>query len=320
MRALLWIGILCVGFVTGGATCARRDPGFIFPPPPPTLSDSPDLAEVAEAVNRTDAIRQLATNSATVKVLSAPALPSLSATVQLERDRNFRLRASLPIVMGQGLDVGSNEELFWFEAPEGVRRKLYYARHDEYRAQLHRAILPVDPTWLIEAIGLVHLDPDSVTSGPERRPDGKLEIRTAVAMPHGDYQKVLYVQHPGGFVTHQFLYAPDGRMVAASEATNHRYDETHRCPLPHQIRFDLIPSQGPPMSMRIDVGAYLVNQLLSDDPSVFAMPRDAAEAEDLTRLTPAPGTAAFSDPVSPPEYRTAASTAVPLRGRERDPP
>ncbi len=338
MRAFLWVGILCVGFVAGGATCARRDPGFIFPPPPPTLSDSPDLAEVAEALNRTDAVRQLATNSASVKVLSAPSLPSLSATVQLERDRKFRLRASLPIVMGQGLDVGSNDELFWFEAPEGIRRKLYYARHDEYREQLHRAVLPVDPTWLIEAIGLVHLDPDTVTSGPERRADGKLEIRSTMAMPHGDYQKVLHVQHPGGYVTHQFLYAPDGRMVAASEATNHRFDETHQCALPHRIRFDLIPSQGPPMSMQIDVGAYLVNQLLSDDPSVFTMPRDAADAEDLTRLTAAPGIAAMTDTVSPPEYRTAQSptapngftqdgtaryreadsTALPLRGRETD--
>ncbi len=309
MRAILWIGILCVGFVTGGATCARRNPALDFPPPPPTLSEAPTLEELAEVLNQTDAIQQLSTNSASVEVLSMPSLPSLSATIHLQRDRNFRMRASLPVVMGSGLDLGSNNEMFWFEVPEGVSRKLYYARHEEYRQQLHRAILPVDPTWLIEAIGLVHLDPATVVDGPIQRTDGKLEIRNTISMPQGDYERVCYVQHPGGYVTHQFLYAPQGRLVAASEASNHRFYEAHGCALPHRVRFDLLPAEGHPLSMQIDIGSYLVNELLGDEATLFAMPQNAAQAEDLTRLSIAPGVAS-----APSHYRADRPAGPPLRG------
>lgn len=309
MRAFVWIGILSVGFVTGGATCARRDQGFIFPPPPPSLSETPGLEEIAEVLNRTDSIQQLSTNSASVDVLSMPALPSLSATIHLQRERQFRLRASLPVILGSGLDLGSNDELFWFEVPEGMSRTLYYARHQEYREQLHRAILPVDPTWLIEAIGLVHLDPETVVAGPVRRPDGRLEIRNTMTMPNGVYQRVCYVQHPGGYVTHQFLYAPEGRLVAASEATNHRFYEAHRCALPHRIRFELLPAEGPPLSMQIDVGSYLVNQLLSDEAGLFMMPQNAARAQDLIRLSAGPGVA-----TAPVHYSAGRPPSLPLRG------
>ena len=112
-------------------------------------------------------------------------MPRLSATLNLERERRFRLRASLPIVLGAGIDLGSNDELFWFEVPEGISKTLYYARHDQYRQQLHRAVLPVDPTWVMDALGLVQIDPNAVVAGPVKREDGKLEIRSSLNMPDG---------------------------------------------------------------------------------------------------------------------------------------
>lgn len=314
MRGWAWIGILGMTFVCGGATCARRDTGLVFPPPPPMLSDTPSLEEVTVALRRTDAVRQLATNSASVDVLTMPSLPTLSATMQVQRERDFRLRASLPVVMGAGLDLGSNRELFWFEVPEGIRRTLYYARHEEYREQLPRAVLPVDPSWLMEAIGLVDLDPELVVAGPVPREDGKLEIRSTVPMPRGDYQRVLYVANPGGFVTHQFLYEPGGRLVAVSEASNHRFYDTPGCALPHRIRFELMPADDPPLAMQIDIGGYLVNQLLSDDPGLFTMPTGAAKTEDLTRMGGPPGVAS-----APSHYSVRRPEAAPFRGLRHDP-
>lgn len=314
MRAAIWIGIVWVGFVSGGATCARRDPGPQFPPPPPVLKETPTVERLTAVVNRTDSIRQLSTNSATVDVLSMT-MPELSATINLRRDRNFRLRARLPLVMGSGLDLGSNDEVFWFEVPEAVSRTLYYARHDEYRQQLDRAILPVDPTWLIEALGLVHIDPERVVQGPVRRPDGKLELRSTIATPAGVYQRVCYIQHPGGYVTHQILYGPDGRPVATAEASNHRYYEAERCVLPHRVKVELAPAGGPPLTMQIDVGGYAVNQLLSDDPTLFDMPQTAAQSVDLTRIGGlAAGSGARPRAAAADRYSTRSDASLPLRG------
>ena len=82
MRSLFCLLMLGVCFVSGGATCARRQPTLTLPPPPPVLAETPGLAEVAAAVNRTSAVRELSTNTATVDVLTMPTLPKLSATIK----------------------------------------------------------------------------------------------------------------------------------------------------------------------------------------------------------------------------------------------
>lgn len=315
MRALSWFGMLFVLFVSGGATCARRPVPVPFPPPPVVFQETPSLDEVVTVVNRTANVQQLSTNSATVEVLSMPSVPRLSATMNLERDRRFRLRASLPILLGAGLDLGSNDEVFWFEVPEGISKTLYYARHDQYRQQLNRAILPVDPTWVMDAIGLVQIDPGAVVAGPVKRQDGKLEIRSTMPTPGGTYQRVCFIDANAGYVTDQFLYNPAGILVAQSAATNHVYYEPQSCALPHRVQLNLAPAVGPPLSLRIDVSSYTVNQLLSGDPNLFAMPQSASQQVDLTSLS-------GGFPVAPPAttpitYSADAATAYPIRGTLR---
>lgn len=287
MRTLLWLMMIAICFVSGGATCARRDVPLPFPPAPAVLNDTPTATEVAAVVNRTSRITLLSTNSASVDVLSMPNLPKLNATMSAQRDKNFRLKASLPIILGAGMDLGSNDDVFWFEVPEGLNmaKTLYYANHQQYRQQLHRAILPVDPSWLMDALGLVQLDPNTIVAGPIRRPDGRLEVRNTMNLPNGMYQRVCLIHPTAGYVTHQFLYAPTGNLVASSEASNHKYYDQYQCTLPHSVTINLQPSVGDPLSMKIDVSSYAVNQLLTGDPQVFTMPTTASNAVDLTQLS-----------------------------------
>ena len=276
----------------------------------------PTLEQIAAAVNRTANVYQLSSNAASVDVTSMPGVPKLNATLSLQRPQRFRLRASLPIVLGAGLDMGSNDELFWFEVPEGMSKVLYYARHDQYRQQLNRAILPVDPTWVMDALGLVQIDPASVVAGPVKRSDGKLEIRSTLTMPDGMYQRVLFIQPDAGYVTDQFLYAPSGNLIAQCAATNHVYYEQVQCALPHQVELNLAPAVGPPLSMTIEVGTYVVNQLLSGDPQLFSMPTSASQAVDLTTLTGASGVVPAPVPQAsvPIDYSATVPRAYPLRG------
>lgn len=315
MRILSWIGILFICFVSGGATCARRTTPVGFAPPPVVWTEIPTLQEITSVINRSANIRQLSSNSASVDVISMPAVPKLNATLSLERDRNFRLRANMPVMVASGIDLGSNNELFWFEVPDGMSKILYYARHDQYSQQLNRAILPVDPTWLIDALGLVQIDPASVVAGPVKRADGKLEIRSTIATPSGIYQRVCLIEPNLGYVTDQFLEDANGRMIARCHASNHRYNDQAQCSLPHQVELHLIPAVGAPLSMRIEIGSYAVNQLLSGDPQLFTIPNGAAQAVDLTTLS---GSGVVSAPLptasSPVDYSASVPSAYPLRG------
>ncbi len=313
MRWLSWIGILLVCFVSGGATCARRDVPLTFPPPPAVLTTTPTLDEVVAVINRADQIQQLSSNSVSVDMEGAPNLSS--STLHLQRNKNFRLKAGLSLVPGVGVDLGSNDQVFWFEVPEGLGRTLYFARHDQYQQQLNRAVLPVDPTWLIDALGLVHINPQAVVAGPVRRADGKLEIRDTLTMPDGVYQRVCFIEPQAGYVMNQQLYSPSGALIAQCNASNHVYYDQVQCALPHQVDITLTPATGQPLSMRIDIGMYSVNQLLTSDPTVFVMPQTAKKAIDLASAS---ATLPLNNQAAAPSaYRASAPTSYPMRGELR---
>jgi hypothetical protein len=316
MRFVSVIAMGFVLFVSGGATCSRRPAPSAFPPPPVVFSETPSLDEVLQVVNRTANVTQLSTNSASVEVTSMQGLPRLGATMNLQRDRNFRLRASVPFLLGSGLDMGSNNETFWFEVPNtAISKTLYFANHDQYQQTLDRAILPVDPTWVMDSLGLVQIDPATVVAGPNLRQDGKLEIQSAMAMPAGTFQRVVFIQKDAGYVTDQFLYNPSGDLVAQSQATNHQYYSAQQVSLPHRVDISLAPAVGPPLSMRIDIGDYTVNQLLSGDPSLFVMPTTATQTVDLA--SPQAAVPMLGGTTGPTEYTADASIAYPLRGTTR---
>ncbi|TWT65126.1 hypothetical protein [Allorhodopirellula solitaria] len=321
LRSALALGLVLSGGCVRNATVAN------LPPPPVVLPAAPDINALAAAVNRTDAIRELSTNSATLDVLSMTAVPKLTATMHLQRERNFRLKASIPLIMGSGIDLGSNSKEFWFEVPEGMSQTLYYANHEQYSHNLQRAILPVDPSWLIEAIGLARLDPTTVIAGPVTRTDGLIEVRNSVSTAAGTYQRVCFIEPTAGYISHLFLYSPNGRLVAKSFSSEHEYFESVDSVLPHRVKIELFPSAGPPLAMQLHVPTYSINQLLSGDPQLFQMPATENRLDLLqmtgmpqaTSYSPPPGTSAWAEPTTtaagtPSQYTAAAPTGNPMRG------
>lgn len=292
--AASWIVTLAILWVAGGATCYRRTIKISHLPPPPvfTANAVPSLDELAQVLNRTDSITQLSSNSLSVEVPSMSNVPRLSATLAIDRPQRFRMRASVPLLLGSGIDLGSNEERFWFEVPEAMTQTLYFARHDQYQRQSVRSILPVDPSWLVEALGLVHLDTAQVVEGPIVRTDGRLEVRSMMPYPDGLYSRVCVIEPNAGYVTDQILYGPSGKMIAGASGSHHRYYEEQQCALPHQVHVRLLPDGGPPLELKLEIGTYTVNQLLSGDPQLFTMPRTARQQVDLAAL----GQALSGDP------------------------
>jgi len=313
-RAVTRTVALLTLWVAGGATCYRQTTKSNPLPPPEVFSGMPTLDELVAVSNRTDSINQLSSNSVSVEVLSMSNVPKLSASLAIDRPRNFRMRASVPLLLGTGIDLGSNPEKFWFEVPEGMMQTLYYARHDQYQRQSVRSILPVDPSWFMDALGLVHLDASQVVEGPILRTDGRLEVRSMMQYPDGLYSRVCVIESTAGYVTDQILYGPSGKLIAGASASNHRYYPEQQCALPHLVHVRLVPDNGPPLELKLSIGSYAVNQLLSGDPQLFTMPETASQRIDLAELggVPSPQNSAppysspmTSAPVMPPTPRSA---------------
>jgi hypothetical protein len=295
-QAAGYLFLMTVLLSASGASCPTlRQP--LAAPTPTLFAGPPTLPEVIAAVNATSGqVRQLQTDSAT---LSIQGMPSLRASLAAGPPKNFRLRASF-IGVGEVLDLGSNDQGFWamIDAPQlmsDVPRAVYFARHDQYLHSEARRMLPIQPQWLVEAFGLVQLDPAGQHEGPYQRGPGELEIRTRIPTPEGDLTKVMVLHDRFGWIQQQHWYDARGQLMASVFASQHQYDAAIGISLPHAVEVRLPP---PAQSLQIRVQTYAVNQMYSDPAQLWSMPAFSGyPLIDLAAGAPPP---AIPPPAAPP--------------------
>jgi hypothetical protein len=208
--------------------------------------------------------------------------PMLQGNIAIERPQRFRLRAGT-VLSGPELDLGSNEQLFWFWVKRNVPPALYYTRHDQYMTSAARQVLPVEPSWMMDALGLITLDPNAQYEGPFARSDGSLELRSQVASPSGTLSRVVVIEPNTAQVLEQHLYQPSGALVASAVAKRHRYDAINQVSLPEQVSINVPGAQ---LALTLDLGQIVVNQPVSDS-QMFTLPAiDGFPAVDLSTIGP----------------------------------
>ena len=259
-RPLLSLAILLVLFIAGGASCPNVLHQYVDPLPP-ALSETPSLAEVIHVVNANSAkIHSFQADNATIKV---DGIPSLKTRIVYQQSKRFRLVADTPIGPGTEVDLGSNDQLFWFWVHRNRPKHLYWCRHDQFATSGARRVLPVDPAWLIEALGVAWLDPRGEHRGPERQADGSLKVSTRIRTPEGDMTKVTIIDPLRGWVREQRLYDADHRLIASAVASGHVSvpvdgDAANRVVLPKKVEVRWPAAN---LSLKIDLGDVRINRL-----------------------------------------------------------
>ncbi|EAQ80281.1 hypothetical protein DSM3645_19833 [Blastopirellula marina DSM 3645] len=260
---LLWCGVLCMSM---GAGC----PAMLRPMPvnnaPIAFATQPTLEQVIAQVNGNTA--RVQTAETTGATISLHGFPAIRANISMAPPLNFRLTGEAAL-MGQVLDFGSNNEEFWAWSTVDGWPGLVYCRHDQYQYSNARQLLPVEPTWISQAMGLVIFEPGGNHQGPYPTPDGNLEIRTQISGPSGTITKSTVIDKTYGFVLQQHVYDQAGNTLASALASAHRFDPTTGVSLPHRIDLKLPPAQ---MEFTINVYDYRINQPPSS-PNVFMKPQ-----------------------------------------------
>lgn len=299
------LALLAISFVSGGATCARRDKVLQFNPPH-VLPAQPQLQDIMEQVNRSLAITQL--ESQTLTVSSPDLVPKLRGNLKWERPHNFLLEAYLGSKMlGTALVAGSNTDLFWFQTSQPPPPTLYYARHDQFDIQPGpRRILPVSPLWLREAIGIVEFNPGYLHQPPITRPDGKLEVRSTIPSRRGGYQRHIVLNASTGTIEQTLLYNEVGKLVASAQQMDHQYYSAVDYSLPHKIEVQLYPDDGPVVAFTVEVGFYMINQSSSHATDFTPPEAHGLTTVDLVQANAQPGQPA----ANPPAYTSARQTSA----------
>jgi hypothetical protein len=263
---LRWLLLIVTGmFSLSGASCPNILRQYTNPLPRVLpASPPPTLEQVIEVVNANSTkIQSFSTNRATI---SGKGFPSLTASIAFERPQGFRMRAGTSF--GSELDMGSNDELFWFWVKRSPSPGVYYCRHDQYAASPARQMTPFEPRWLIEALGIVQFDtglPNHLTVLPNDR----LEIATIRNTPEGPTVKVTILDGAQGWVLEQRLYDSRRQLIAKSTASGHRQDPLSGLVMPTVVQ---IESPAARLSLRIDLGNVEINRLSGDRAAMWSMP------------------------------------------------
>jgi hypothetical protein len=266
-RGLLLAMLGCVGIC--GVGCQFSALRGMFRSEPRVLPAQPTIEQVIEVVNRNNgAITEFATTNAR---LSGPGFPTLRANLAFQRDRRFRLRADF--MNSPELDVGSNDELFWFWVKRAQPPGVFYCRHADLATTQFRQAIPVDPEMLAEAFGTGTFDPALPQEGPIQLPNDRLEVRTIRYTPQGPSVKRTILDAGRGWILEQHLYDAQNRLVASSFASGHRRDPATNLVMPQKVKIACqMPGTTEGFSVQIDLGTVAVNRLQGDPQQLWAMP------------------------------------------------
>ncbi len=319
---MAWLITAVALFCGSGATCRRGmlpSPfGPMGPAAPQVLADGASREQIVAAVNANSArVRSIAVTGATITVPNTMGLPLLAGNIAAERPARFRLTAGTAIT-GQEIDLGSNDERFWIWSRRNQPPAVYYCRHDQFANSAIREVMPIEPSWLLAALGMVDLDPALVYDGPTRRADGTVELRSWLPSSSGTLNRVTVVDARRAWVVEQHIYDPSGTtLLASAVAESFRYYPAQQVSLPERVAIKLPTAN---LSLKIDLGTVQINQLVGNPQQLWAMPTfegyaqyDLSGAVPGTPLPGVPSTGSYAPTPAPPatSYVPAPAAALP---------
>lgn len=292
-------------FVGSGATCNKFTRAPATNPAPVAFYGTPTLEQVVRVINsNTSRVQQLQSTSGK---LSVAGLPALQANLALERPQRFRLQAGFGLTGGTELDLGSNDELFWFWAKRNDPEAVYYARHAEFHGGTANEVLPLPPQWLITTLGLIELQPTSQVSGPFVKQAGQLEIQTVESGVSGPLRRTLVLDDQRGHILEQHVHDANGVVLAVARAADFEYDAASGAAIPKRVAIELPPAQ---LAFTLEMDGYRINQLYADGAQLWSMPTlNGYPYVDLMRMPPNMGSSAT--PNAPPSVRQQSPSANP---------
>ena len=262
-RRFVRLALALALFAASGANCQQYTRQFTQPR---TLPPSATLDQVMMVVN--DNAARVQSLQSTQATLSVPGAPSLRANVALQMPQRLRLRADAPLG-GPELDLGNNEDVFWLWVRRNQPPALFFCRRDQFDMSSARQIIPVEPEWLIEALGLARFDPLQSHEGPKPVGSGRVEVRTHRPSALGDLTKITIIDAWDGTVLEQHLYDAQGQRIATAITSRYKRDPNSGAALPRSIDVQW-PTAG--MSFHLDVTDWQVNAIPAENLLLWSKP------------------------------------------------
>ena len=254
---------------------------------PVQFNQLPTQQQLLDSLNaRSAAARQL--NSRVT--ISMPGAPKIKGTLQVEFPDRLRLKAGVLGSSELGVDVGSNAKEFWIWSKAqlpGQPPAFYHADHLAFSRSPIRQSIPLEPKWLIEAIGLPNFSPTDTHYGPTQAPGGRMKLFTVHQTPSGPQTRVTLLSTATGLVQQQAMYDANNTLIAYTNTTNYKNYPEENISLPQTVELHVPQPNGQTVKIEIGLGSYSINALYGDPNKMWARPVPPAGVRtiDLTQVS-----------------------------------
>lgn len=155
----------------------------------------------------------------------------LTAQMAVESPRNFRLRASS--LLGEEADFGSNPERFWFWIRRSPQPNVWTAAHHDLETVQQELPIPFDPSWVMEAFGVMMIDPTKYEL--ERVDDHRVSLMALEKSPSGQAMlKSIGIDLCTGQIVEHSLFDSQGNLIARAQVGNHT-TTSDGISIPHRV-------------------------------------------------------------------------------------
>lgn len=275
-------------------------------PLPIAFNAPPTMEQVITTINaNSNRVQQLHSDSVSLSLAGQP-IGRLSATLDFERspmpeESPGRFRLGGEFLGSRELDMGSNDREYWIWVKRNPVPAVLWGRHTDFYRSAAREILPVPPSFIVDALGIVSIDPSSVMHDQpyesSSQVPGVLEIQTRIPTPRGDLTRVFQVDQERAAILQQAVYDTSvypPLLLAVANASDFMHDPRSGVSLPRKINVTLPPAgQG----FNFEVNNYTINEPVPDPDRLWAMPRleghqylDLANPQDMQGIRLGGGT------------------------------
>jgi hypothetical protein len=204
----------------------------------------------------------------------------LMADIAVERDRHLRIVVTS--VAGNELDLGSNDDVFWFWAKRNPEPAVMYAGHEQLELVRDTLQIPFEPDWLMEALGVATIPPEGTTLEPADNRTSRLVSHHT--LPNGrTIRKTITVETCHGRVLEHSVWDEAGRRIAHATFSNHRLHAEAGVILAHHIQLEWPQAD---VSLAMDLGQVEINPTGLPE-RIWEMPRmpgyPLVNLEDMAR-------------------------------------
>lgn len=229
---LFWVIVACVGICLLISFFGTIDMPQIHTvdatklPLSTPLKPQKDIHPAILKVNEQNrAIRSIQADSLDIKQ-HQHRLAKLTGTFALEKDMCFRL--TIQSQLGNEMDLGSNDTIFWFWSKRYENGSLFFCKHtDVDKARLKR---PFNPSRMMRSFGYHDIDMSQATMVPQ----GK--YLAVVKYEKNNMRTVRLVDPERPAIIGCYLYDNSNQVVASTEAT--KFDPSGKYPVKWLLRWN----------------------------------------------------------------------------------